>query len=439
MKIFSSISTEFQRLLGGIVGIYLLLVTVLLLTGIIDVSLFLWQALSMALFAWSVFLLRRMSIVSATIYIVGYQVLLSFALRVIFLSEYGTLFDPQAVDSLLYSRVAVLIQGEDFSQTLRILARHFKGDLSDYGFPIFLKYVYGLSGGFDAANIVLIIFNSIFHAVTALFLYKIAVRVTNDMGVAMWAMGLWGLNTASVFYNISGLKEPLFVMLCSISMWMLYLAKDRGLLKYHLLFLLFAVLLWFFRSYISIFYLIIYIGYCHVASLYNRFFPILVIASIILCLFFASVLVSYFPEIHYSILKNDKFYRDKSFLFQIVSYILAFMAPVPRLADMSYPRDLYIHSLSIVKYLLSIFAMWGCFEVIRKARADFYPLISIVIFTVLLLIVSGRMLEYRYAYITMPSFYILMIYGGKSCPKKLTLGYWLFALVVLFLFNLRGA
>ena len=153
---------------------------------------------------------------------------------------------------------------------------------------------------------------------------------------------------------------------------------------------------------------------------------------------FSSLLIDYFPEVYYSILRNDNFYQNKSLMYRFVSYLLPFIAPIPRLIDANYPKDLYIHSLSLVKSLFSGFAMYGSYVIVKKNQTDFYPLLLISLFTGLLLIVSVRMIDYRYAYITMPSFYILMFYGIRYYSVRFFVGYLAFVLVVIAMLNLGG-
>lgn len=431
-----SSTLETLNLLMGFIGIYFLAISAFWITGKIDSSLFLWQSCSFSVFILSILHLKDQPIKYAILYIAAYQITLSFLLRWVFWIEYGTLFDPNAVDALLYSKIATDAQNESFSSSLEILKSYFNDDLSDYGFPIFLKYVYLLSGGSQQGNIVLVILNSVFQTITAFLLYKISRRVTKEDRLSKLIMMLWGLNSASIFFNISGLKEPLFSMLCTLSIWLIYKVKDRGLIRNHLFALLGIATLWLFRNYISLFYFFVYLGYIHFPKIINKYFLWVIISAIILCIFFAAVLVDYFPEVYYSILRNDRFYSSKSIVYRVTSYLLAFIAPIPRFYDLTYPKELYIHSLSLIKYLFSGFAIWGSWGIIKRSQTEFYPLILISLFTGLLLIVSGHMIEYRYAYITMPSFYILMLYGFRYCSRKILFSYWFFALIIIIMFNL---
>lgn len=113
------------------------------------------------------------------------------------------------------------------------------------------------------------------------------------------------------------------------------------------------------------------------------------------------------------------------------------MGPIPRFFSMKYLGDISIIGFSLVKYFLSIFAFIAAYRVVRQGDDRYYPLISIYLFTSLMMIASNHMIDYRYAYVMLPCMYILMIVGANK-PNKMVLGAYTFIAVLLMLmFNMK--
>lgn len=159
--------------------------------------------------------------------------------------------------------------------------------------------------------------------------------------------------------------------------------------------------------------------------------------AIVICLFFSVYLETYFPEIYYANLATDKMYSS-GYIFRFASYLLAFLSPIPKMFDLTTPQSAIMLLYSFVKFFFSVFAIVGSIILIRKRMEKYYPLIAICLFQVLMLIVSAHTIDYRYPYVTMPCFFILMIVGLDYQQKWLTRLFPIFATMIIIAFNLRA-
>ena len=213
--------------------------------------------------------------------------------------------------------------------------------------------------------------------------------------------------------------------------------KQKKNLENFIFAFVFILSTWFFRYYVTLFLIIIGFSYLFFSNIYKKYFPWFCAFAIIVCLVLTDVLVNYMPEIYYSQLRTEEVYTNAGGLFRYVSYLLAFLSPIPKFVNMETPHLCIMIMYSTVKYFFSIFAIVGIYYMIKLKKVEFYPLISIYLFHVLLLIVSGHTVDYRYPYIIMPCFFILMIEGFKYQKMLLTYSYLFFSVVMVIFYNLR--
>ena len=415
---------------------FLLYIGLILVTDTINGEFVCWQIFTIFSFFSSLYLELKLKVKELFLLIFSYQIIFSYILHWYFLFKTSSAFGFNAVDSVLYSQIAFQIKDMNWIESIRVIERYFY-DLSDYGYPLFLKCVYTLGGSLENSIILLIFINCVMQTIVCIMTYDLSNMLLYDRYKSQWITLLWGLNTASVYLNASGLKEPLFLFLSVATIWSIYKCKERKNIGWHILVWMLITSTWFFRYYLSLFFIIIYIGYYWFPYLYNRYFGVICIVSIVLCLYFTSLLVYYFPAIYYALLNTEETFSSNGILFKYVSYLLAFLSPIPKYFQVATPQDLIMLVYSIVKFSFSIFVLLGSYFFIKHKKTQFYPLISIVLFNVLLLIVSGHMIEYRYSYVIMPCFFILMIAGMEYRNKYLTTVYLFFSAFIILLFNLR--
>ncbi len=400
--------------------------------GTYDWGVIFWQLFSIVFWSISLKIGLMLKKNQMLLWVFLFQLILSFSLHFFFLHYTNDLLGYNAVDSVLYSDLANKTKNLDFEGALVEIGNTFS-DLSDYGWPVFLKYIYWIGGDTLTSMRILILVNCIIQWFTTLLVYNLSVNIVNDTYKAHLISLLWGLNLCSTYLNVSGLKETLFTLLCTLSLFYIYKCKRKP--YNHILFWVSIASTYFFRPYMTFFFVIIYLGYCIFPYIYNRLFAWMCVAAIVLCLFFTSLLVYQFPEIYYAILNTSE--NAPSGLGMYIYWLLAFLGPLPKFFNMETPQVLIMITYTILKFSLSIFGLLSCICFIKNKQTKYYPLISIYLFTVLLLIVSGHYVNYRYSYIIMPAFFILMVEGIQFRKKWIVEVYCICTSMIMLIFNLK--
>lgn len=419
----------------GILITFLLQVA-LLTNNTLEPLIVIWQLGGMLIFLASLHLVQKLSINAALFYIAAYQLALSFILLQIFDSELSLKFNFGSVDTELYNKIGLQAAQLPLAKVFDVIGFYLE-DISDQGYPLFISILYRIwDGDTERVRLFLLILNVGFQTLTVYLIYDIAKIVGLRHGETMWIIGLWGLNGASLYFNVSMLKEPLFLLLCTAVMHSIYKVKSSGGIMWHLSVVLFITLTWFFRYYMSLFFIIIYLGYYWFPRIYNKYFAVVCITAMIICIVLPQILGSYIPAIDSVVGSSSSFYQSKGLAFRIFSIPVTFLGPIPRFYSPLYVIEQFLFTFSIPKFFLSGLAIWGGVKAIQNNDYRVYPLISIFLFTSLLLIVSLHMLDYRYIYIILPCAYILMTLGARQRTNLYPI-YMAAATVILFLFNMQ--
>mgnify|MGYP000845942678 FL=1 len=425
-------------LYGGLVVSAILGIGLLVNSNVEPLVLF-WQIGSMFAFLMSIGIVRSLSIGKAIGYIVIYQMALSFLLNEIFFSSMlSRSYDFNPVDAILYKKIIARAFIKPYDQIFANTT-HFLAELSDQGFPFVLGSIYRLTNGdIGLTKSILVIINLLSQAGALFFTYQIGKRTNLSHSQIMWGIALWGLNSASIYFNVVMLKEPIFLFLCMGTIYFIYRAREsKTVMLWHVLTIFFILLTWFFRYYMSLFFIIVYIAYCHFPHLYVRFFSVFCIAAIVICLVTPGILGMYMDEIAFINKSNDLYFENKSWLFKVTSAPITLWGPIPRFNSIEYLSEQFLLTFSVPKFFMSSLAVYGAFKAIQNKKSELYPLISITLFTALLLVVSHHMLDYRYAYIVMPCTYILIVFGATFKSKWLYPTTIVIASLAMILYNLQ--
>lgn len=399
-----------------------------------DYNILIWQILLITGSIIFISLGWRLTYQSIFLLIFFFQLFFSFFLYLDFKYIVGNPLGYNAIDSLAYSELAQETCNLSFENSISVLENHLDS-FSDFGFPIFLRYVYRIARGAELGHILLIFCNCLFQTATCHLTGKMAYKVCSDFDSSKITVLLWGINPCSIYLNASGLKEPLFAFLCIGIMYGIYQSHDSRSITRHIKLLILIGFSWLFRNYMTLFFLFIYIGYCIFPFLYRKFFSSICVLSFTLCIGLTSVLVAYFPEIYYAMLQSEEVLP--SGIGRYAYYMLAFLAPIPKFFNVTTPQMLLVVGYSILKFSFSVFAIIGSWYWIKNKSIQYFPLINIFLFTVIMLIISAHYIDYRYAYPIMPCFFILMIEGLKYRKKLIPYMYLIISLVIVVMFNLK--
>lgn len=384
----------------------------------------------------------RLKIKSLFVFVFGYQLVLSVFLYLYFCYFVGNPLGYDPIDALLYKDIAELTMDMDWECFVHHLKYYSNIDISDYGFPFIQRLVFMLLGsrwGIEG----MIGLNILFHLITLWYLYKLSLLLLDDKREVRLVVLLWGISICSVWLNVSGLKEQAFVFLVVAATYYMYMFNLKHQIGHLLLFFCFTFSIWFFRYYVSLFLLIVFLFFCVFQKVYNKLFLLYCLGIIVIIVFGINILVYFMPELEVIKAVREKVANDNgqgALMYHAVSFIFAFLGPIPSFLETPKKMNLLIAVYSIGKMILSIFGVYAAFWIMKIQKTRFYPLVNLVLFNTLLTIVSGYALSYRYVYITMPLYLILMVYGVKLLVnRKVVLALYIgFCLLSSLFFNMRN-
>lgn len=368
-----------------------------------------------------------------------YQLILSIWLYSFFCIYIGNPLGYNPIDSQLYLDIVshtVNIDIKEFIPYMESTGYNF----SDYGFPFIQRYIYILAGSIKNGLFIMIITNIISHTITTFLLYKLSSLLISKHDAKIIAL-LWGINIYSVYFNVSGLKEQIFILIIISMTYYLYLYKDNSKILPFILFFIFLILSCFFRYYITLFYIITFCCLYYFKSIYNQLFPIYIISLFIISFGAINLLILFIPELYFAVNNTSELLENKvggGLVWQILSVFMAFIGPIPKVTNTTLSNSTLSEFFTLFKYFLSTFGILAIISIIKSKNTIFYPIINIVIFNVILLVLSGHFFNMRFIYVTLPLYFILIIYGLRVFGNKTyaNLSY-LILFILMIIFNTK--
>lgn len=311
-------------------------------------------------------------------------------------------------------------------------------DISDWGYPIFLNMVYNLAGGKHDGDLLMCICNIFINVFTLIFLWKLVCRMFNAK-IAKLTVLLWGLNVYNIWFNVTGLKEVIFTFFMMGAFYFLYNVSNTNRLKDSCWLFVFVLMTVFFRYYVTIFFILIYIASVFFRRLYENYFTILILLAFIFIIIGVDILAYFIPEAALVYEDQIRVWGSNGVLFSLMNVYSAFTAPYPAFTSSNQNVNLLTLLFSILKVSLSFWGIYGIYLLIKNKQTKIYPLINILLLNIFLTIISGFSLNYRYMHITMPLYFIFIIYGFAENKHKLMVSLlsWGTGGVLTLLYNLK--
>lgn len=365
--------------------------------------------------AFSIF--YKIAIVSDTslilLLIFFYQLLFSLLLRYLFTTQYGNFFGPNPIDSLYYHKIATILSELSFFEMITYLQDQ-RIELSDFGFPLFLGVIYKISGGAALGITTMLVTNCVLHTIGCYLLYLLCLTLTKSKELSHTILCIWGFQWIAIWLNSSGLKEQVFLPIIIYTMLCLYRFIQSHSMKHLSGFIIGTLLICLFRYFISLFFMIsLFVIIITESKWINRNYIQLLMGVFFFFALFSSYLNYFVPNLPDLNSIAESRAISTSPIMKGLFILLAFITPFPKILDSAAIQNFYFTSFSILKISITLYFFHALYLVKRFHIRIFYPLISIIVFNILLCIVTGFHSNYRYLYCTMPFFLILSVWGCK--------------------------
>ncbi len=403
--------------------------------------------LSSIVYAGATLMATRMNIRTLFVFILIYQIFCCLFLREFFLlvtgDELG--FLENIIDSGAYRDDATITQGLTFSQTLKFLVEENSYDISDYGFPVILRIAY-MIGGTQYGNLVMTGFNILLHTLSTLFLYKTALKFLEKNLCKIIAI-LWGFNLISVWINVSGLKETVFLFFIIFTLYYLYRFIDKKSLYSIFFFLAGVAIIALFRIYLSVFFIIIFLMLFLPRNFYKKWMPLIWVGMIIIILNFIAIFSYFFPILQF-IYEMSQTRNEGTGIGGIISLVFPLIGPFPNFltsqSENANFNTFVFPAFLFIKTLLSIFGIYGIYRIVKEKMTDLYPMLSFFVLNTLLVVITGFELHYRFIYCALPCFIVIVVYGfdkymqSRSKLLRYSIPFYIaFCALIVFLYNTR--
>lgn len=399
------------------------------------------QCIGFVIFIISTVFAYKLEIKSLFYFILFYQLGCSLLLRFYFIlyagDELG--YAETIIDSGLYRDLAISFKDRSYIDLYYYLTSE-GYSASDLGFPFFIQLAYSI-GGAQYGNLVMIIFNSICHTLSTYMIYRLSLKFLSSNESKIIAV-FWGLNLISIWLNVSGLKETIFSMIVIYTMFIYYKFYYNKSIRNLALFVMGVVGVWFFRYYLSLFFILVFIAPYVLRASYKKLLPTLLILGFVFAMTAISILGAILPELSGVDNALEQRSSEMSLIERYLTYFLAFIGPVPTIINATNVASIIFAITVFVKMILNGFGIYGIYIILKEKLSRFYPLLIFFTLNTILIIITGFSLNYRYSYLSMPFFIIISVYGfsrykefkyGKLCFILYTL--FVFALIVLFNFR----
>jgi len=368
---------------------------------------------SVSLFMFSIFygagiLLRRATSLIVLIFV--YQLLLSVWLFYTQAFEYNP--DYYGYSSLAWEPIHY-----HYDDYIKYISNNTL-DISDWGYPIFLNWIYNLTGEIYSGDLLMCICNVFINISTIILLWKLTCQVF-DVRVGKLTILLWGLNVYNIWLNATGLKETLFTFFMVGGFYFLYKVSVCNKLRHILWLMAFVFMIVFFRYYISVFFILIVISLIFFRRIYEKYFALIMLFALTVIILGVDLLAFFIEEVAVIYKNQVGVWGSNGILFSFMNVYSAFVSPYPAMTRGALNQNQLTILFSVLKISLSFWGIYGMYLLIIIKQTKVYPLINILLFNIFLTIISGFSLNYRYMHITMPLYFAFMIYGFIQSRHKL--------------------
>lgn len=320
-----------------------------------------------------------------------------------------------ANDAFVYQQALEKSLGGSWTDLVEVLKSEPRtASLSDWGFPTYRFFIYKLFPDVIDGIFALVITNCIVHTVSSLYVYKLASRFLDKVS-SIVVMSLWGLSASSIHVNTCGLKETIFSFFVVLSVYHLIEIKYKNKIFHTILFFLNVIFVWFFRNYVSIFLILVYIGCYPFRKIFYKWIVLFVIGIFLVSFLGTDVLAFLLPPLKWVKISRDlrlrQFFGNNILIANIMNFCFAWVAPIPRFNETAEIKQVVFSGYSIFTAFFSLFGFYGILNILRKKVICFYPLITFLICNIVLIIVTCYSLDFRFQHPTSFIYDILIVFG----------------------------
>lgn len=391
-------------------------------------------------FLWS----RKLPVRQVYFLILIYQVFLVIGLFSFYTSYYENPLGFEPTDEIFYNQIGNDLKNKGFLSSIDYLGKYV--DVADYGFPIVLNYIYALGG-----NEILLVkfFNIGFHLLSCFIVFRLSSILFIKKEISKLLLILYGLNPITVYFNASGRKEPLFILIVILAFYYVYKMLLQRKMKFYVLAFLFTLATGLFRSIFPVF-IILSFGIYALLKLKGKYknvirFFYLIVGAILLCsaLWLTKEDLLDHLSLDMRALASHRLGKIPSYLDYFALIVSGLIGPLPSFEYTAGNDSALLQTVAnYIKVMLSFFFLIGTVEIIRGKESIYYPILVFISLNVVMLVVTAATFDHRFLFPFIPIYFIIVAEGFdkvKNNEKYLRKSplYFLMTFVLILSYNLR--
>lgn len=394
-------------------------------------------------FIFFFFLSRKIPVKQIYLLILIYQLLLVLGLFTFYSEYYHNPLGFEPTDEIFYNRIGIDLQGKNLFSSIEYLSQYV--GISDYGFPLVIKYVYSLGGD---RILVMKIFNVLFHILTCSILYKTSELLISKKNISKILLILYGLNPITVYFNVSGRKEPLFILVVVATFYFFYKALIEKKAKFYFFALFFTLCTGLFRTIFPVFILLSFGVFVLInlsgkyRNIKRAFYIFLGILLLAITIVFIENDLTKDMSVDKSALIEYRLGRAPTYLDYTIMTISGLIGPFPSFNYSEGNDSALLQTVgNFLKLFLSFFFLTGVYQIFKLKKKEFYPIIIFIALNIVMLVSVAASLDHRFLFPFIPVYFIVVALGFDTniYPARLrnVTFYLIFITTLILGYNLR--
>lgn len=372
-----------------------------------------------------------------------YFTFISFLLRYLFWEYTGTPF-VDTPDSYRYESYALRFKDHDFVDYVRGVLQLPASQIDDLGYTSIVYFLAKWFGDIGIVRNVILVINVFAITVSTYLIYKTCILLNISRNIASFSAAVYGMFPFFGVFSAMGLKENIFCLLITASLYYMYKFKNDKRFSSLLAAVVFIASTYLFRFAICLMLCMIFITSLCVDEHNRKSVWIVLLVACAIGLAFLEVIIYNFSNIemeHIYMITETRMEESVGLGVTgwVVESVAAVFGPFPNFIYTIQCGIYHSAGLLLKSIFLNLFACMGIVYVIKRFDYRYYPVALYLIMGIFMLMVTGFSLDMRYHVTFFPALILLVAYTLDTVKIRNVIlwGYCACMCVVIALYNLR--
>ncbi|MBP3455560.1 MAG: glycosyltransferase family 39 protein [Alistipes sp.] len=374
-----------------------------------------------------------------------YFTFISFLLRYLFWEYTGDPFaDTIGCDSYRYERYALQLKDYDFIDYIRRVLKLPASKIDDLGYTSVVYLTTKWFGDIGVARNVILVINVFAITVSTYLIYKLCILLNISRNIASFSAAVYGMFPFFVVFSAMGLKENIFCLMITASLYYMYKYKNDKRFSSLLAAVVFIASTYLFRFAVCLMLCVVFIASLYVNEHNRKSVWIVVLVACAIGVAFLEVIIYNFSniEMEYIYVTAEKRMEESVGLGTtgwLIESVAAAFGPFPNFTYAVQYGIYHSAGLLLKSIFLNLFACAGIVYVIKRFDYRYYPLVLYLIMGIFMLLGTGFSLDMRFHVTFFPALMVLVAYALDTVKIRNVIlwGYCACMCVVIALYNLR--